>query len=84
MRARGGDMNCPRCGRFMKLSVSYSNDHDDSWEERWRCTTHHPTPEQMARSAELVAAARQANQEREAGEVLELFLAARLTRENRS
>lgn len=34
-------MNCPKCGRFMKLRVHYTNEHDDSWEEHWSCTGRH-------------------------------------------
>lgn len=35
---------CSRCGRFMKLGGYYTNDHDDSWEDAWRCMTPHAAP----------------------------------------
>jgi len=41
-------MKCPVCGRFMKAGGYYTNDHLDSFEETWRCTTKHvqtPVPE---------------------------------------
>lgn len=34
-------MRCPACGRFMKESGYYSNDHDDSWTPTWRCSNRH-------------------------------------------
>ncbi|QIG57918.1 hypothetical protein SEA_PAULODIABOLI_233 [Microbacterium phage PauloDiaboli] len=32
-------MNCPICGRFMKLSGYYSSDSYDSWVDSWYCTS---------------------------------------------
>lgn len=47
-------MNCPKCGRFMRLVGGYSDDHLDSWEDSWVCVTRHPTAEQKARRKALV------------------------------
>jgi hypothetical protein len=35
----GGDIvKCSSCGRFMRRGGYYSNDHDDSWTDTWRCS----------------------------------------------
>jgi hypothetical protein len=60
----------------MKLGGYYTNDHEDSWQDTWRCTVRHPTPEQKARAAELVEEARHENRARKATEMRALFAAA--------
>jgi len=34
-------MNCPVCGRFMKLGGYYASDSYDSWEDSWKCVVSH-------------------------------------------
>lgn len=75
-------VKCPICGRFMRRGGYYTNDHDDSWQDTWKCGTPHPTPEQRASIKALAQEARQANTEREARELQSLFDAARNSASN--
>ena len=68
-------MNCPKCGRFMRLVGGYSNDHLDSWEDSWTCVTRHPTAAQEARRKALVEEARAENRTREVRKLREIFSA---------